>query len=206
MGHSRVIVRRKSRIAFGAVLIAGAITLIASALSEQGDAALIVVVTWCAALTAGWATRVFAAEGPDRDGLGVAGLVVPMIGIALLGPISMHLPFALLGGTRTFDDWVVMSLVCTGPAHLAFAYAGATRAAQLARARPAWSPRTVYRITVIVSCVPFVLLFAIPPILVAFTGLPFLPILHAMEPLAARERDELTRQAHELPFAIVRSA
>lgn len=205
-GHGRVIVRRRSRIAFGTVLIAGAITLFASALSGQGDAALIVVVTWCAALAAGWAPRVFAAEGPDCDRLDVAGLVVPMVGIALLGPISVHLPFALLGGTRAFDEWVVMCLLCTGPAHLAFAYAGTRRAVQLARAKPAWSPRTVYLITVVVSCVPFVLMFAIPPILVALTGLPFLPILRAMEPLAARERDELTRATHELPFAIVRSA
>jgi hypothetical protein len=206
MVPSPVIVRRKSRIAFGAVLIAGAITLVASTQQRQGGAALIVVVTWCAALAAGLATRVFAARGPDRDRLGVAGLAVPIAGIALIGPLTLHLPFALLGSPGAFDEWVVMSTWITGPAHLAFALAGSIRATQLARARPAWSPRSVYLITVLVSCVPFVVLYAIPPILVAFTGLPFLLILGAMEPLAARERDELAHDGHELPFAIVRSA
>jgi len=206
MVPSPVIVRRKSRIAFGAVLIAGAITLVVSTQQQQGGAALIVVATWCVALAAGLVPRVFAAQGPDRDRLGVAGLAVPIIGIALIGPITLHLPFALLADPGAFDSWVATSTWITGPAHLAFALSGAIRATQLARARPAWSPRSVYLITVIVSCVPFVLMLAIPPILVAVTGLPFLPILRAMEPLAARERDELALAPGDLPFAIVRSA
>ena len=206
MVHDRVIVRRKSRIAFGAVLIAGAITLVASSLRGRHGAEQIVVVTWCVALAAGWATRVFATEGPDRDRLGVAGLVVPIVGIALIGPITVHMPFALIGGSRAFDEWVVLSTWFTIPAHLAFAYASARRAAQLACGQRAWTPRTVYLITVIVSCVPFVLALALPPILVALTGLPFLPILRAMEPLAARERNQLAGASDKLPFAIVRSA
>jgi len=206
MGNNRVIVRRRSRIAFGAILIVGACTLFVSALRGHPVAALTVVVTWCAALAAGWATRAFAAEGPDRDHLAVAGLAVPMVGIALMGPITLHMPLAMLGGTQAFDEWVVMSAWITGPAHIAFALAITIRATQLARAQPAWSPRTVYLITVIVSCVPFVLLIAIPPMLVAVTGLPFLPILRAMQPLAERERDELSLAIHDLPFAIVRSA
>src|SRR5512140_978435 len=112
MAHDRVIVRRKSRIAFGAVLIAGTITLVTSALGRRGDATLIVVVTWALAIAAGWAVRRLASEGPDRDRLGVAGLAIPIAGIALLGPITVHLPFALLigsGDLRAFSARVVMS-------------------------------------------------------------------------------------------------
>jgi hypothetical protein len=79
------------------------------------------------------------------------------------------------------------------------------RASQLAHGKRAWSPLTIYTVTLIVSCVPFIVLLAIPPLLVALTGLPFQPILRAMEPIAARERDELAGAAHELPFAIARS-
>jgi len=207
MVHDRVIVRRKSRIAFGAVLIAGTITLVTSALGHRNDATLIVIVTWALAIAAGWAVRLFASEGPDRDRLGVAGLAVPIAGIALIGPLTLHMPFALLlgSGTRTFDDWVIVSAGITGPAHLAFAAMSMQRASRLARGKPAWRPGSIYAITLIVSCVPFIVLFAIPPILVALTGLPFLPILSVMESIAARERDELAQASHDLPFAIART-
>lgn len=207
MVHDRVIVRRKSRIAFGAVLIAGAITMVTSSRHQRGDAALVVIVSWLLAIAAGWVVRAFAPEGPDSDRLGVAGLAVPIAGIALIGPLTLHMPFALLlgSGTHTFDEWVIMSAGATGPAHLAFVAMSMQRASRLVHGKPARRPGSIYTITIIVSCVPFIVLFAIPPLLVAFTGLPFLPILDLMERIAERERDELAEAPHDLPFAIARS-
>jgi hypothetical protein len=54
----------------------------------------------------------------------------------------------------------------------------------------------------ITSCVPFVVLYAIPPMLVAITALPFIPMLHAMERMVGRERTELAVVAGTLPRAI----
>jgi hypothetical protein len=49
---------------------------------------------------------------------------------------------------------------------------------------------------------PFVVLYAIPPALVALTALPFLPLLRAMERIVTRERDELAGAPHVLPRAV----
>jgi hypothetical protein len=77
------------------------------------------------------------------------------------------------------------------------------RSKQLVTGRPAWSPRKIYIATVVTSCVPFALLYAIPPVIVALTALPFVPLLRAMEWIVTRERRELADARHALPRAIV---
>ena len=80
----------------------------------------------------------------------------------------------------------------------------AVRAHELVAGGPARSPRSIYIATVTASCVPFILLFAIPPVLVAITGLPFIPLLHAMETVVARERQAIAAAMHPLPRATLR--
>jgi Flp pilus assembly protein TadB len=63
------------------------------------------------------------------------------------------------------------------------------------------TPRQIYIITLLTSCVPFVLLWAIPPTLVAITALPFVPMLHAMRRRIDRERAEIA-EARDMPHAI----
>jgi hypothetical protein len=84
-----------------------------------------------------------------------------------------------------------------------FATASAYRAYRLAAGQPAWTPRAIYALTVVTSCFPFIVLFAIPPALVAATALPFLPLLHRMETVASYERAELAGAPHQLPRARV---
>lgn len=64
-------------------------------------------------------------------------------------------------------------------------------------------PSRIFGITVAVSCVPFVLLFLIPPVLVAITLLPILLLLYGMESVVDRERDELARLPGRLPGAAI---
>ena len=64
-----------------------------------------------------------------------------------------------------------------------------------------FTPRAICVATLITSCVPFVLLWAIPRLLVAVTALPFVPMLHAMQRLIDRERAEI-RAAPDLPRAV----
>jgi len=216
----RVIARRVARISASLVLIAGAVYLARAGLATSFDcgctligdrtvpldAAYIVCVTWLLAAIVGvasWlvASRVRCHVTPRT--LFAESLMVPGIGIALMLPITLHMPFVIaLGGSDVFDFWVGASVLLTGFAHIVFAVACACRGYRLAVNQPAWSPRAVYALTVVTSCFPFIVLFAIPPALVAVTALPFIPLLARMETLANREREELGN-AEELPRARV---
>lgn len=212
-GH--VLARRAARIAFGVVLIAGASYLLVRLAAITGTerslhAARVFGVTWCAAITAQLATyllvRRAALPGTDAT-LRTASLVVPAIGVALVMPLTLHLLFMVATGNLVgFDDWVLLSLVITGPAHIAFAILAAARAYQLMRGDElmrgdtALSPVRILALTTLVSCVPFVLYFGIPPALVFVTGIPIVPMLGYMAVIADRERKVPDRS---VPRAIV---
>jgi hypothetical protein len=222
---SDIVARRIGRIAFGCVLIAGFAALAApacwdavarlagiSSRSPHGShAARTIALTWLAAVVVGSvasriAARMALSRPPERWFVG--SLTVPTWGIALLSPLTLHalvvLPFGMVGGAvwEGFDGWVTLSLLITGIAHLVFAGTCANRVVAVAAGRPARSPRSVVAITVLTSCVPFVLLLGIPPALVAITALPLVQLLPMLDRLVERERRELARAA--LPGAIVR--
>ena len=226
-----VFARRIGRLAFGIALLVGVGVLATAVWRGSGDrfgddfgrfdaapldAARIIAMTWFAAIAAGLAAWVIAARvvrwsiaprlmrrSIDGDALFAESLMVPAAGIALLLPITLHLPVALLvSDAEGFAFWVKASLWITGIAHLVFAGMVAMRARQLVAGRPAIAPRKIYVVTVVTSCVPFIVLWAIPPVLVAITALPFLPILGAMERIVERERCELAGAPHPLPRAV----
>jgi hypothetical protein len=201
---SQIIARRVGRIAFGVVLLAGVVHLI---LAGGFSAARIIELTWLAAGLVGvvaWrvASRVRFAPNPER--LFAGSLMVPAAGIALLLPITLHMPVILvIRDSAAFDVWVLASMWITGLAHVVFAFTSALRGRQLVAGRPTWSPRAIYVATVVTSCVPFAVLYAIPPAIVALTALPFVPLLRAMAWVVTRERQEIADAAHALPRAVV---
>jgi hypothetical protein len=213
---SQVIARRIGRIAFGGVLFAGVAYLSAASLPwwERlwgngpfgGNAARIIMTTWVLAALAGLAARFLAARvawSKRPDWLFAESMMVPAAAIPLLFPITLHMPVALLlSDSEGFNDWVALSVWITGLPHAVLAITSALRARQLVAGKRAWSPARIYAATVIASCLPFVVLYAIPPVLVAITGLACMPLLYAMERIVARERAELAQLPHELPRAI----
>ncbi len=218
--RNRIFARRIARIAFGVVLLAGALALVAAAASgswERGrpprlSAAQILGYTWFAATVAAGAAYALAAAlrlRLARDALFVPSLVVPAAGVALVLPITLHLLVALAIGSRSaaFDEWVEISLVVTGAAHLVFAALCMLRARRLAAGDATMTVAKLLGITVAAVCVPFMVLWFIPPVLVAITALPILPLLHGMRPLIDRERAEIAALPARLPRAtIVRRA
>jgi hypothetical protein len=209
----QIFARRAGRIAFGLVLLVGVASLAAAAwsgsirphsLARLGTARL-VGLTWLVAILTGAVVRAIAARlrwRPAAEALFAESVMVPTAGIALLLPITLHLPVVLLaGGASAFDFWVAASLWITGLAHVVFAGLCVLRARQLVAGRIATTPRTIYVATLLTSCVPFVLLWAIPPLLVAITALPFVPMLRALQRLVDRERAEIAA-APDLPRAI----
>jgi hypothetical protein len=211
--RSQIFARRAGRIAFGLVLLVGVASLAAAGWSGLFEAHRVagfgaarrVGLTWLIAILAGAVVRAIAARlrwQPAAEALFAESVMVPTAGIALLLPITLHLPVVVaVADVGAFDFWVTASLWITGLAHVVFAGLCVLRTRQLIAGRVAITPRAIYVATLLTSCVPFVVLWAIPPLLVAVTALPFVPMLHAMQRLVDRERAEIAA-APDLPRAI----
>ena len=202
-----VIGRRIARTWAGGVLLLGAglLFLRCTLGSEHGmSPALIVLGTWFAAFV----TYRFALACKPRvwapDTLARASLIVPSLGILALLPLTLHLPFfALADSLDDFAGWVAISALVTAPTTIVAGILIAVRCCHLAEGRAATgvlSPAAIYGIG-IAACGPFLLL-VVPPILIALTGLPFLPLLAYQEKLVERER--LIAEVGELPAALAR--
>ena len=188
MTSPEVVRRRAGRIAFGAGLLAGVVAMFATGGTHT---ARILELTWAVAFAAATVARML--PTPRRD-LFTTSLVVPAVGLALVLPLSLHLVvmLALREPTASFDDWVQVSLLCVGFAHVVFAILFGTRASQLARtAAPPMKIRSIYGWSVLASTAPGLLLFAIPVALTAVTGLFVLPVIAWFDQIAARERATL---------------
>jgi hypothetical protein len=212
-----IFARRAGRIAASLVLLVGVAALGVAAWQCAHDrygyreatrlhALPVLGVTWATALIVAaavhGAVRVLRpAWRPGR--LFVASWMLPAVALALLLPITLHALVALVcrASELGFDDWVHYSAIVTGIAHLVFASLCAVRVHRLLAARTAMTPQRILLLTVATSCVPFVLLLGIPPLLVALTGLPLLPLLRRIEPWIDRERDELAAMPEQLPRA-----
>jgi hypothetical protein len=139
------------------------------------------------------------------DGLERSSVALPLMMVALLMPLTLQAivskPLFSWKGDD-FDGWILMSLAIVGHCHLVLAYLGW----RFARTMRSWSTQVLvgkrhregwvaWGITTAVSFVPGIILLAIPPILVAVTGL-FVPIVfYAMTVRVAAERGTLEAHA-----------
>ena len=149
-----------------------------------------------------------------------AGLALPLIGLCLIVPLSLHLmvwatvqAVARVGETDRvgywanlcrFDDWIRMSMVLVGLAHLAlvisvFIYLGRLRRQPSFRPPSPFMPFTV---AVLSSAFPGIvfIFFAgaglLPPLIAAVTGVVFIPpIFGQASRIFWRERDLLEEWA-----------
>ena len=190
--------QRVGRIAFGVPLLIGTAVLVQRLGADDPRSWLTVLVTWSAAFVACAIARLALArrEVAFDDQLATASLVVPSVGIALLLPITLHLPFAvLINGSDTargYDTWVAFSLGVTWPTHVVFAGLIAIRAIQLTKQRPALSPTLIFVLGtamswhLIVEWPLFIVVFI--GMIVGATGLPFLGLMKRMETIVEAER------------------
>jgi hypothetical protein len=193
--------RRAGRIAFGGVLIAGAVAMVRD-VGAFGDgprigALWIMLGSWFLAFVAGFVVSQLRITRQLRT----ASIVVPSIGIALMLPLLLHLPFVLPTGAKAYNTWVALSLFAVGFAHVMFALLAALRAWQLSTGRRAISVWMVYVLVIIASGIPLGMFF-LPPLITAITGLPVIGLLHHQETLANRERE--ADRLGEIPAAIAR--
>jgi hypothetical protein len=128
-----------------------------------------------------------------------ASVAATLVGWALLAPLSLHLLVAAafsdswVGCVRSFDGWIDASLVLTGIAHLTLALLGWRFANKLRgwdheshdAPKGGWA---AWGWTILASCVPGIIAFAIPPLIVAVTGAVFIPATYSF--MRSRISDE----------------
>ncbi|WP_437666152.1 hypothetical protein [Sorangium sp. So ce1182] len=136
-------------------------------------------------------------------------IALPLAGVAVLAPLSLHLAFHVLRFAASsdlgrllvdFDGWIVLSLVLVGHVHaivayLSFSYARKLRESsmdELIATPPPGGPRAL-GIAILASLIPGAILVLLPPILVAVTGaLVLLPAFHAAYQCVLCERRQLS--------------
>lgn len=107
------------------------------------------------------------------------------IAICLLAPLSLHavIGFLLMDASMTdYARWIRISLILVGHAHITLAVLAARYVRQLRNPiesgkEPSWG--TAFGWTILVTCLPGVILFAVPPLISVFTALAFVPFLFA---------------------------
>jgi hypothetical protein len=199
--------RAVGRTVFGATLLTGTAVLVARLLTMRVPGAFeTIALTWLAAIALGLAAKRLAKNSAPqvRDPVRRfdASFALPAAGIALVLPLTIHVVVASAIGVtaRDFDDWARVSVAITGFAHITFALLAAIRANQLATERIAIGSWRIYFLTVFVSCIPFGVLFMIPPLVVGVTGLAIVPMLERMPRWIARDRTV------DVPTAVARRA
>jgi hypothetical protein len=195
-----VAARRAASATAGILLVAGMAVLTVSAFMGVTHAIArvspytILGATWLAAIVGGalaYVTVRASGRLSARPLEASGAFVLVSIGAALVLPLTLH-GIAMHTTADRFRDWVQMSLVITSTAHVAFAGMVGIRASKLANGEPAQSAWSIYVWTIGVSAFPFAILWGLPPLLVAFTGLFIVPAVRAMERYAAYDRSAIT--------------
>lgn len=214
----RFVVTRASRLAFGAVMIGGVLVLAKNTYAFAHDERVfdaswvpragywpawqVIVGTWLAAIVAAIPGLLVRDRG---DRWRTASYVVPAVGVALMLPLTIHMPVILkMQGARgfasSFDEWVEYSGIFVLLAHVTFAAMVGARARAIVEGREPAQVHTIYGVTVAMACVPG-LIVVLPPLITAATGIPILPLLYLMERWGKRAREEAL-----MPMAVARIA
>ena len=114
--------------------------------------------------------------------LGHASLGLPMVGMVLAAPLTMHfVVYLMLGGRLTddFDTWIRLSAFLVGFAHIVLAILAWGVAHEIVVGEHKTTAAGLVGNTTLAACVPGIIAVAIPPLLVAVTAALFVPFMLA---------------------------
>ena len=125
------------------------------------------------------------------DRLEVYSTALPLAAISLLAPLTLHFAFSAIvleKSLHDFADWIRISFIIVGHAHIALMCASVAFARKMKRMdTPALAAMPITRewaralgIAVLVAAMPGIILFLIPPLLALFTGLAFVPFMFVL--------------------------
>ena len=205
--HRAVAARVAARNVFGLVTLSGTIAIVASSFDRRSMLPLYFLgMTWLAAsVAASVVSRTARATNSTTEITASQfawSFAIPAVGCALLLPLTLQLPIAFLLGTsfKTYSEWIAISVVCVGAAHVTLAALYANRIHALVSGR---KPLPIWVIFLLVCLAANVPLPVFPLPFVAVTGVPIVLIMIAVERWAGRELHGFQQPAPELPAAML---
>ena len=132
-----------------------------------------------------------------------ASVALPLVAASLLGPLTVHRLIVFGMSAREFNQWIGVSMLIVGHCHIALAIFAVSFSKKL---HASGSPRVLgkssgwraYWIAVTLSLLPALFLLGIPTIMVAGTGLFFVPwMFRAAGSKIERERILLGIEEHD---------
>ena len=200
--HIRLYRARLSRVVAGIALILTTPAMLFAAAHHQGP--LIMAAGWGVSALLLVLIRLypppqeFVEQASTR--LATWSLRLPLAGIALLAPLTIHALFTVFIGQmdlREFSSWMGISALVVGQAHLFLAWYAARDGKRMMMADADLMPwktaswKALWK-TTIAACVPSVVFMAVPPILTVLTGAVFIPVMYyAAHRISAWERVRL---------------
>jgi len=133
-----------------------------------------------------------------------ASLALPLVAMSLLGPLTLHFPFAATAdvSARDYGEWIQLSGMIVGIAHLVLAGMSVRYVSRLLAAQDTGVPLVLHRewmfalgIVVVASCLPGIVFLAIPPVLTAVTGVVLVPMMFHWAHAALRDEARATDAA-----------
>lgn len=198
---ARVLRRRFVRGVFGLALLVGMVRFVGDAIPKGDGYSRELLVVWEHAGLAVLAAMLVAplvVRLVSGDAWATSSIVLPVAGIAVALPLTLHFLAFLAVGERTMDDWAAIALIGSAIPHAVFATLFAARTVSLVRTGETALPiGELFTITTVAGAVPG---FIIGMGFVALTGVFVLPVISLVEWLALREH---AATATGLPRAIV---
>jgi hypothetical protein len=208
--------QRVARVIAGGVGIVGAVVTAASLVDlTPWSPPLVLMASAAAPLATYLAVRNAMRFSSARGSVDLEGwsLGLPLVATVVLAPLSLHAVVAALIGAAGpesfatqlsgFTGWMRISGAIVGHAHLALAVLAARFVRRLRRRSHAELATSAGRagvndvlMTAAIAAVPGIVLLAIPPVLVAVTGIAFVPFAYeGARRVLLRERELLARHA-----------
>ena len=184
--YTRLLKARRSRTVAGAVLILTVPCMLLAAARDLGPH--VMGIGWACSAVLMMLTPLLPAPRHNlaqaAARLATWSLRLPLVGLSLMAPLTIHGLFILLLGEMNiaeFSDWMLISALVVGQAHLALVWLAWHRGTHMAQEREplpwkatAWE--LLWKIT-LAACIPSGLLMMVPPLLTFMTGAVFVPAM-----------------------------
>lgn len=185
--HTRLLQARAARVLAGGMLVLTAMaTVFGAAAAEVGPQVLLTgwgMSLLTLVLVRLWTPALVSQEAAKT--LTIWSLRMPMLGLTLVMPITLHAMTMMCIGEMSTDDissWIWMSTLGAAQAYVALSwltYKDAERIVTNTATQP-WKKRAWAALwkTTAASCIPGIVLIGIPPVLTFLTGAAFIPAMY----------------------------
>ena len=212
--------QRLSRVLAGGVGVCAGIAMFIASWIDPISGSITLGLGWAAMLLMYLLGEALGHINPERLGKSRAELEeklefwsfsLPMAALSLLMPLSLHALISLVQGfdPKEFGEWIAMSGIVVGFAHMSLVAMCGVLVQKICASPMTFNKHLgwlAWGVSIGASCIPGILLMAIPPVVTAITGLLFVPWMFYLARIGVlHERAKLQEEALRHPKLVMRS-